>query len=137
MKSQTFPPRVNKPRFAVDINISFVTLQKSYSQFATFKSTASLTKKQDAGDDEIVKICDAQNYHIITHNTKHFEGAPKKFLNLKVGIICVNLKESNYIGNFGKLLRERKKHDNYKRKLIVIGNETRVKSYSEIRKHER
>ena len=134
MKRQKPPQRVNKPRFAVDINTSFVTLIKNYGKFATFTSTAKLTKKQDTGDDEIVKISDSENYHIITHNTRHFENAPLKFQNLKIGIICVNLKEANYINSFGKLLREFKKHDNYKTKLIYIGNETRIKSYSEVRK---
>lgn len=128
------PPRLNKPRFAVDINTSFATLQRSYGQFATFKSTALLTKKQDASDNEIIKVSNTENYHIITHNTRHFEGAPRKFPNLKIGIICVNLKESNYINSFGKLLREFKKHDNYNKKLIYIGNETHVRLYSELRK---
>lgn len=124
---------LNKPRFATDINIGFDNLRKNYGGFATFTPIIKLTKKQDASDETIIELCNKKNYHIITHNTKHFETAPQKFSWLKIGIICVNLKEENYIDKFGSVLRGLKKHNNFFNKLIIVGNSVVIKNYSELR----
>lgn len=124
---------LNKPRFIVDINISVKLLNKEYGGFANFKSTVFLTKNQESSDDDIIKTANSKNYHIITHNTKHFIEAPKKFLSLKIGIICINLKEGNFIDKLGKLLRDYKKHDNFCNKLITLGNEIQIETYSDLR----
>lgn len=123
----------NKPRFAVDINTSYSLLNRNFGGFATFTSTAMLTKKQDSSDEEIIKTASSKDYHIITHNTKHFENAPIKLDKLEIGIICVNLQEDNYINQFGKLLRRYKKHDNFKNKLIYLGNKIKILKYSQLR----
>ena len=123
----------NKPRFAVDINVSCNTLGKIFGGFATFTSTAKLTKKQDAADPEIIQICQSKNYHIITHNTDDFIDAPVKFSNLKIGIVCINLDEKHYLSKFGSLLRKFPKHDNYYNKIFQIGNEIKTTSYTKLR----
>lgn len=128
------PPRINKPRFTVDINTSLKNLRKVYGGFATFISTATLTRSQATKDENIIKTANAKNYHIITHNTADFKNAPARFSWLEIGIICVNLQEGNYIDKFGKVLREFKKHDKFKGKLILLGNEIKVITYQEIRK---
>lgn len=125
---------LNKPRFATDINIGFDILRKTYGGFATFTPIIKLTKKQDASDDEIITICNKLNYHIITHNTKDFENAPVRFSWLKIGIVCINLKEENYIDKFGSLLRKLRRHDNFLNKLVTLGNKREIKSYSVLRK---
>lgn len=124
---------LNKPRFVTDINIGFDKLWKLYGGFATFTPIAKLTKKQNALDVDIVEICNKKNYHIITHNTKDFEDAPLKLVNLKTGIICINLDEKHYLSKFGALLRKFPKHGNYYNKLIQVGNETKIMSYAKIR----
>ncbi len=124
---------INKPRFVVDINTSYSILRKRYGGFATFKSVVFLTKKQNASDDEIMKAANTQNYHIITQNTKHFTDAPRKFPQLKIGIICINLNEDNFIDKFGKLLRNLKKHEKFKNNLFILGNEIQQISYLTLR----
>lgn len=124
---------LNKPRFVTDINIGFDKLRKLYGGFATFTPIAKITKKQNASDDDIVEACKKNNYHIITHNTKDFEDAPLKFAGLKVGIICINLDEKNYLSKFDALLRKLPRHDHYYHKLIKIGNEMKISGYAKIR----
>lgn len=124
---------LNKPRFAVDINVSFTILGQTFGGFATFISTAKLTKNQSTLDEDIIQICNKKNYHIITHNTKDFIDAPLRFKNLKVGIICINLDEKHYLSKFGRVLRKLPKHGNYYNKILQIGNEVSSKSYTKIR----
>ena len=124
----------NKPRFVVDVNTSLQLLKQKYGGFARFISSAHLTGKQDSKDPEIIKIANDKDYHIITLNTSDFENAPQKYGWLKVGIICVNLKEGNYRDKFGGLLREFKKHENYYNKLIIMGNAVKKISYTTLRK---
>ncbi len=125
--------KLNKPRFVVDINVSYIILKKRYGGYARFISSANLLKKQNASDDEIIKVANDKNYHIITHNTIDFENAPKRFNWLKVGVICVNLKEENYLDKFGRLLRTNSKHENYYNKLFILGNLTTTFKYSQLR----
>lgn len=128
------PGRVpNKPRFAVDINVSTNELKKKFGQFATFTSTFKLTKSQESTDPEIIKVCNSLNYHVITRNTKDFEELPQNFPNLKIGIVCVNLQERNYMDKLGSLLRGLKKHQRFYNKLIVLGNEIKIVNYSDLR----
>ena len=125
---------LNKPRFATDINVGFDILRKTYGGFATFTPVIKLTKLQDASDDEIIAICNKRNYHIITHNRKDFENAPARFPWLKIGIVCINLKEENYVDKFGSLLRDLRRHDNFLKKLVTIGKRRVIKNYSSLRK---
>lgn len=127
------PRTANKPRFVVDVNTSLGVLKTRYGGFATFISSAHLVKSFAAKDPEIIKKANEKDYHIITHNTKDFEEAPQKSAKLKVGIICVNLKEGNYIDKFGSVLRKLKKHNSFYNKLIILGNEVKIISYSELR----
>lgn len=124
---------LNKPRFAVDINTSFYDLRKEYGMFATFKSTARITRGQQTEDEEIVKICQDLDYHVITRNTKDFEELPIKNRNLKIGIICINADEKNYKSKFGSILRKFPKHENYYNKLFQIGNEIKIIGYTRLR----
>lgn len=123
----------NKPRFVVDVNTSLQSLRQKYGGFARFISSAQLTGKQDSKDSEIIKIANEKDYHIITLNTDDFKDAPQKYDWLKVGIICVNLKEGNYRDRFGSLLRELKRHENYYNKLIIMGNKIEKNSYKALR----
>lgn len=123
----------NKPRFVVDVNTSLQSLKQNYGGFARFISSAELTGKQDSKDSEIIKTANEKDYHIITLNTQDFENAAKEYSWLKIGIICVNLKEGNYRSKFGSLLREYKKHQNYYNKLIILGNKNKKISYRSIR----
>lgn len=127
---------LNKPRFAVDINVSFSILGQTFGGFAMFVSTAKLTKNQSALDEDIIQICNKKNYHIITHNTKDFIDAPLRFKDLKIGIICINLDEKHYLSKFGSVLRKFPKHDNYYNKIFQIGNEVGSKSYTRIRSED-
>lgn len=124
---------INRPRFVVDINTSFDGLKKRYGGFAVFKSVVSLTKKQDASDDEIIKQADSGNYHIITQNTKHFREAPLRFRTLTIGLICINLQEGGFLDKFGSLLRKLDKHEKFNKKLVIIGNEVQVVSYQRLK----
>lgn len=124
---------LNKPRFAVDINTSFNTLNKNFGGFATFTSTARITKSQITKDPDIIKKCNQKNYHIITHNTEDFIEALRKLLDINIGIICINLDEKHYLSKFGALLRKLPKHENYYNKLIQVGNETKIISYTKLR----
>lgn len=133
MKPRKAKP-LNKPRFVTDINVGFDILRKTYGRFATFTPIIKLTKLQDASDDEIIAICNKMNYNIITHNTKDFESAPVRFPWLKIGIVCVNLKEEHYVDKFGSLLRDFRRHDNFLKKLVTIGNKIVILNYSSLRK---
>lgn len=124
---------VTKPRFIVDINTNYSLLRGRYGGFAIFKSVFVITKKQNASDDEIIKVANAKNYHIITRNTKHFVEAPQKFNWLRVGIVCINLNEDNYVDKLGKLLRNLKKHEKFKNNLFILGNEIKQISYVNLR----
>lgn len=124
----------NKPRFVVDHNTSLVRLRTEYGGKATFVSSAALTGAQDTKDEDIIKIANEHNYHIITLNTKDFRDAPKKYDWLKVGIIGVNLKEKNYRTKFRRIIGDLKKHEHYYNKLIILGNEITIKLYDDLRK---
>ncbi len=127
--------KTNKPRFVVDVNTSLQFLKQRYGGLARFISSAKLTGKQDSKDPEIIKIANEKDYHIITLNTADFEAAPQNYAWLKIGIICVNLKEGNYRDRFGSLLRELKRHENYYNKLIIMGNNIKKISYTALRKN--
>lgn len=124
----------NKPRFVVDVNTSLQSLKQKYGGFARFISSKELTGRQDSEDSEIIKLANEKDYHIITLNTGDFEQIPRKYMWLKVGLICVNLQEDNYRDKFGALLRDLKKHENYYNKLIIMGNVIKKISYSSLRK---
>ena len=125
--------KANKPRFVVDVNTSLQSLRQKYGGFARFISSAQLTGKQDSKDAEIIRIANERDYHIITLNTDDFKNAPQNYNWLKIGIICVNLKEGNYRDRFGSLLREFKRHENYYNKLIIMGNTIIKTSYKDLR----
>ena len=128
------PPKklLNRPRFAVDINTGFKQLKKKYGGYAQFVSTGKLTGSQETPDLDVIRICNKKNYHVITHNTKDFEDAPIEIDDLKIGIICINLEE-NFVDKIGQLLRTHKKHENFQNKLIIVGNETQVLNYRDLR----
>lgn len=133
MKPKLLKP-ANKPRFVIDVNISLGNLKVRFGGFANFISSIDLIKSASAKDIEIIKKSSDRDYHIITHNTQDFDQAPVKLPNLKIGIICVNIYEENYLDKFGVLLREFKKHQRFYNKLIYLGNEIKIISYSELRK---
>lgn len=123
----------NKPRFVIDVNISLENLKVRFGGLANFISSIELTKSASTKDTEIIKKASNKDYHIITHNTQDFDQAPVKLLNLKIGIICVNIEEENYLDKFGVLLRSFKKHQRFYNKLIFLGNEIKIVNYSHLR----
>lgn len=124
MRKKRSGPR-NKPWFCYDVNQEFHILIKQCNRYAKFISSVKVTGNPAAKDSFILKECNKQDLHIITHNTKHFKFPPK---NIKVGIICVGLKnEDDYVPKFTKLFSKLGKHNNYYYKTINIGDSITVK----------
>ena len=110
----------NKPYFAHDENLEFISLKKECSRIALFISFVKLMKKAGVKDPIAIAMCDKNDYHIITHNNRDFM-YPKT--NVKVGIICVGLRnEDEWIPRFKKLLKTFKKHEDFYYKSILIDN---------------
>ncbi len=100
MRKKRSKPRL-KPWFCYDVNLEFHPLIKECNRFAKFISSIRVTGNPEAKDPFILNECNKQNLHIITHNTKDFK-YPQK--NIKIGIICVGLKnEEDYVPKFTKL----------------------------------
>lgn len=114
-----------KPHFCHDENLEFFSLKKSSSKLALFHNILKLTKAGTL-DPEVIRICDKNDYHIITHNTKDFKAPSSK---IKIGIICIGLKrELEWIPKFIKLLKYFPKHKDYYNKNILIDNKVTIKS---------
>lgn len=117
MKKRVKKERI-KPHFCYDVNLEFLQLRKECSQLAGFHSVPEVLRKQDAKDSEIIKECSKRDLHIITHDIVGFKNINK---NIKIGIICIGLKEEDvWISKFSKLLRKYPKHKQYINKSIFI-----------------
>lgn len=110
----------NKPHFAHDENLEFISLKKECSRIALFISFVKLMKKAGAKDPVVIRACNKNDYHIITHNTRDFM-YPKT--QVKVGIICVGLRnDDEWIPKFKKLLKTLRKYEDFYNKSILIDN---------------
>ena len=120
MKRNPPKPHRIKPYFCYDEDLRFHRLIKKCGGKALFKSIIKVMGKQGTKDLMVIKSCNSQNLHIITHNTKDYRNPSGE---IKIGIICDNcLLESKFVSKFLKLLRFYPKHENYYHKLVLIGN---------------
>lgn len=127
MRKKPPEPRT-KPHFCHDENLEFLQLKKRCNQWASFKSVISIMGKQGAKDPEIIKNCNKEDYHIITHNTGDFR---KTYPNISIGILCIGAKdEENWINKFIKLIKKLPKHKHFFNKTILISNTITIKDRS-------
>lgn len=124
MKKRLRNPQ-DKPFFCHDENLEFATLKKECNQQARFISVTKVLKKPKPLDPEIISKCNQKDFHIITHNTRHFLN-PRE--NSKSGIICVGLRaEYHWVPKFKKLLRNFRKHKDYYFKSILIAETVTIR----------
>ena len=115
--------RINRPRFAVDINTSYKILKKTLGGWAIFKSIKELTGDPETKDPDILTICNKENYHVITSNTAHFKKYVRDKKNkIEIGVICINLQQApasahRFVNSVGVLIKKRK-HDYFNNKFI-------------------
>lgn len=121
MDKKPLKPR-NKPFFSYDENTEFLEMVKNCNKLARFISVKTVMGFSGAKDNEIIKKCNKKDYHVITHNTKHYK-YPYPYIN--IGIICVNMTDLHWIDKINLLFKKYDNHRDYFNKSILIGNEVR------------
>jgi len=110
-----------KPHFCYDVNLQFKYLNKECNKLATFTSSVTLLKNEEASDRDILDYCCKHDYHIITHNKHNF----KDYQNdSKVGIVYIGNQDPKYwLNKFKSLMRKYSDHQDLHYKTInIVGN---------------
>lgn len=116
---------INKPRFCCDNNLSFRLLNKHCNRFGTYHSTNTLIKKPNPTDPEVIKFCDKNNYHIITHDKRNFKDYEE---NTRVGIFYIGSVDPQYwLDDFIRYMKYNPKHkDSCNKTINIEGGKTKV-----------
>lgn len=118
-----------KPRFVVDQNIYYQDFVSEYGiKRARFYSVQQVTGNASSSDPEILDTSATKDIHIITKNDKHFRNLLKSKPQLKIGIVGIGVKSSNFIKKFSEVLNELPYHEDYRGKLIRLGNKVIIKN---------
>ncbi len=108
----------DKPHFAHDENLEFLELKKYCSHQALFTSVIRIMGGRGAKDPNIIEICEKEDFHAVTHNTRDFERVRESFM---LGVVCVGLVDKDiWIPKFSRMLRKLRRHDQYSFKNIYI-----------------
>ena len=120
--------RGRKPRFVVDQNIYYQDFVSEYNiKKARFYSVQQVTGNASSPDPEILNKSTVEDVHIITKNDKHFINLVKSKPQVKIGIVGIGVKSSNFIKRFREVLNELPYHEDYRGKLIKLGNKVVIK----------
>lgn len=114
----------SKSCFCYDINVQFHQLRKECNRFGIFYSSASLLKNRRASDYEIIKYCEKNNFHVITHNKVNFKNYRG---NMKLGIVYIGIMDPKFwISRFNAFLKTHPHHENLNFLTISIGNKCEI-----------
>lgn len=110
-----------KPRFVVDIPSYASHFSKKYGNKCVFYNVAEVAGRINALDPDIFSACSSEDIHIITQNFDHFKALRKSKPTSKVGIVGVSSPISTKkVDMFGKLLKEKPGHDDYKSVMVSL-----------------